>query len=107
MLGQLPDAFKTARQAFNAAPEASAPILPAVLLEMVPAARGKGHDEELAELLEEAIGKHMATVVDPGTVAGVAFLAARPHHVRNAWRTIIEIYAIRRSEEMLSDMRRL
>jgi tetratricopeptide (TPR) repeat protein len=118
MLGQIPPALKTARRAFDAAPEASAPILPSVLLEIVPAARGKGHDEELAQLLEDAIGKHMATVVDPKSVPGAAFLAARPHHVRNAWRTIVELYAksgddekarraIERSEKMLRSIRRL
>lgn len=118
MLGELPEAFKTARRAFNAAPEASAPILPAVLLEITPAAKGKGHDEELAQLLEEAIGKHASTVVNPRTEPGLNFLAARPFHVRNAWRTIIELYsksgddqkareAIKRSEEMLQSMRRL
>lgn len=118
MLGEVPQAFKTARRAFNAAPEASAPILLAVLLEITPAAKGKGHDEELAQLLEEAIGKHMNTVVDPNSESGVAFLAARRVHVRNAWRTIIELYsksgndakarsAIERSEAMVGSMRRL
>ena len=118
MLGEVPAALKTARRAFNAAPEASAPILPAVLLEIVPAARGKGQDADLAKLLEDAIGKHMETIVDPKSEAGANFLAARPHHVRNAWRTIVELYAksgddetarraIERSEKMLRSIRRL
>lgn len=118
MLGEVPAALTTARRAFNAAPEASAPILPAVLLEIVPAARGKGHDVELAQILESAIGKHIETVVDPKSQGGLAFLGARPYHIRNAWRTVVELYAksgedekarraIERSEAMLGNLRRL
>jgi hypothetical protein len=117
-LGEVPLAITTARRTLNAPPAGSAPILPAVLLEIVPAARGKGHDVELAELLESAIKKHMDTVVDPETEPGQMFLVARPHHVRNAWRLVIELYAkagkdedarqaLARSEEMLDTIRRV
>lgn len=92
-LGEVPQAIKDAQFAFDAKPDASAPILPAVLLEIVPAARGKGHDPDLAKLLEKAIAKHMATIVDPTNESGAVFLMARSHHVRNAWATIIELYA--------------
>ncbi|MBC8063254.1 MAG: hypothetical protein H7Y17_00365 [Chlorobia bacterium] len=118
MLGQVPIAITTAEKVMNAPPEGSAPILPAILLEIVPAAKGKGQDPALAKLLEEAIKKHMATVVDPKSEPGQMFLVARPHHVRNAWRMIVELYAkagkdeearqaLARSEEMLGTMRRV
>jgi len=118
MLGEIPEAIATADKTMTASVGGSSPILPAVLLEIVPAARGKGHDSALAGLLERAIDKHVATVVDPQTEPGQAFLMARPHHVRNAWRTIVDLYAksgkdeeareaIQRSEQMLRGMRRL
>lgn len=117
-LGQVKEAIATASRSLTATPNGSAPILPGVLLEIVPAARGKGHDPELAALLEKAIDKHMATVVDPKSEPGMMFIAARPHHVRNAWRTVIDLYvkankdgearkAIARSEQVLNTMRRV
>jgi hypothetical protein len=117
-LNDIPGAIRDAQKTMDVAPEGSAPILPAVLLEIVPAARGRGHDPELAQLLEKAIGKHMSTVVDPTTEAGKAFLYARPHHVRAAWQLIVELYAkagknaeataaLARGEQMLDSMHRV
>lgn len=117
-LNDVTGAIEDAEKTLNVAPEGSAPILPGVLLEIVPAARGKGHDPELAQLLEKAIGKHMNTVVDPNTEAGKAFLFARPHHVRAAWQLIVELYAkagknaeataaLSRGEQMLDSMHRV
>jgi hypothetical protein len=62
----------------------SAPILPATLYEIVPAAEGKGHDKELAELLELAIRCHERTVVDIKTDDGRIFMAARRYHINKA-----------------------
>lgn len=118
MLGEVKEGVATASKTLTATPGGSAPILPGILLEFVPAARGKGQDAALAGLLEKAIDKHMATVVDPKTEPGQMFLAARPHHVRNAWRTVIDLYAkagkdedakqaLSRSEQMLGTMRRV
>ena len=118
MLGEVKESIATAKRTFDAKPEASAPILPGVLLEIVPAARDKSHDAELAALLETAIEKHVVTIVDPKTEAGQAFLMARPHHVRNAWRTVFDLFAksgneaearraLAKGEEMLSTMRRV
>ena len=118
MTGEVKESIATATRTLSASPNGSAPILPGVLLELVPAARGMGQDAELAILLEKAIEKHMATVVDPKTEPGQMFLAARPHHVRNAWRTIIDLYAkagkdeearraLQRSEAVLGTMRRV
>lgn len=118
MLGDVKGAIATATKTLNADPGASAPILPGVLLELVPAAKGKGQDAELAKLLEEAIKKHEVTIVDPKTDPGKAFLMAKPFHIRNAWGTVVELYAkagkdeeatkaIQRSERMLGTMRRV
>jgi hypothetical protein len=118
MLNDVEGAIKTAERTMNAPPAGSAPILPGVLLEIVPAARGKGKDAELAQLLEKAISKHMETVVDPKSDPGKMFLMARPYHVRNAWKTIFQLYtkagkedearkSLERSEKMMGGMRRV
>lgn len=90
--GKVKEAIATARTTLNASPRESAPILMAVLLELAPIARGKGHDYELANLLVAAIGKHMSTIVDPQSDAGKAFLMARPFHVRHAWYLASELF---------------
>jgi hypothetical protein len=118
MLGQVKEAIATASKTLDATSGGSAPILPGILLELVPAARGKGQDAELAVLLEEAIKKHNTTVVDPKTGPGQDFLMAKPFHIRNAWGTVVELYAkagkdeeatkaLERSEKMLDSMRRV
>lgn len=91
-LGQVGDAVEVARRVFGVADNAAAPILPATLLEIVPAGEGKGADAVLAKLLEDAIAAEMRTIVDPETDAGKAFLMARPVHVEHAWAKVIELY---------------
>jgi len=92
-LGEIDEAIKTAGRAMDATPTGSAPILPAVLLEIVPAAQGQKHDPQLATLLKTAIDKEMKTIVDASMDAGKAFLYARPHHVHSAWDKVIELYS--------------
>ncbi len=89
--GEVAEAIPIARSTFKSSPGAKAPILWAVLLEIVPAAKGKGHDLELASLLEGAIGQAEQTFVDPKTGPGSAFLMARPFKIRDAWMTIIDL----------------
>ncbi|MFI5385595.1 MAG: hypothetical protein ACHQ50_05675 [Fimbriimonadales bacterium] len=91
-LGDVHRAVVTARSTFNVADTGAAPILPATLLEIVPAGAGKGDDAELAAMLEDAIACENRTVVDANTVPGRDFLLARPFHVRNAWTKIVELY---------------
>ncbi len=86
------EAIPLARTVFNAKPAEKAPILPSVLLEIVPAAEGKGHDAELAQLLEDAIYQHQMVIVDPKSEGGQAFLQARPHHTRRAWGEVIRLF---------------
>ncbi|MBV6458106.1 MAG: hypothetical protein HONBIEJF_01229 [Fimbriimonadaceae bacterium] len=92
MQDRVAEAISTAESVFDAKPNDSAPILPAVLLEIVPAARGKKHDPELAELLRRAIDIHLATVVDPKSEGGKAFLLAQPHHIQDAWSAIAQLF---------------
>lgn len=89
MLGDISNCIKIAKTNLEVKPEECAPILPAVLLEIYPAAVGRGLDRELNNLLERAIECHMRTVVDPNSAGGKAFLMARPHLVRDAWDLII------------------
>lgn len=90
--GEVTAAITTSRSTFKVAPEDKAPILMAVLYEVVPEAVGKGHDEELAKLIEEAISQHEQTIVDAKKEPGRAFLVARPLHVHNAWIRIARLY---------------
>jgi predicted negative regulator of RcsB-dependent stress response len=90
--GQVAEAVKLARTTFDTPPQEKAPILTAVLLEIVPAGRGKGSDLELAKLLEDAIPQAEQTLVDNKTESGEAFIFARPHHIHNARRTVVELY---------------
>lgn len=90
-LGQVEDAIARARSIFDAAPENRAPIMPALTLEIVPSARGKGHDPALAALLEDAIPVYQKTVVDEESQPGQAFLFAKPYHIRHARKLIEEL----------------
>lgn len=92
MKGNVKEAIELTRSVFDAPPQDKAPILTATYLEIVPAAPKKKHNLELAKLLEEAIQQSTETVVDPQTEGGAKFLAARPYHIRNAWKKIFELY---------------
>jgi hypothetical protein len=61
-------------------------------LEIVPAARGKGHDAELARLIEDAMVIDLHVYIDPKFESGRQFLKYRPAHLRNAWKMIRELY---------------
>lgn len=91
-LGRYKRSIDMARSVLNAPDNASAPILPAVLLEIAPVLKGHGVDEDLATLLEEAIRAENRTIIDPTTQPGKDFLIAKPFHVRNAFNQVIELY---------------
>jgi hypothetical protein len=91
-LGKVKEAITTARTCFKVPDAGAAPILPATLLEIVPAAEGKGEDVELARLLEDAIAAHLRTKVDPESTAGKMFLLAKWHHIDKAWIKVIHLY---------------
>ena len=91
-LGKVAEAVKQARSVMDVGPEDKAPILPAVLLEIVPAGRGKGSDKALADLLVAAMDQHFQTRVDPATEPGKAFLVARKYHIRNSIELASRLY---------------
>ena len=93
-LGKVPEAVKVARSAFVKYGKAKAPILPAVLYEIVPAGVGRGDDFDLAELIKDAIAQHESVIVDPNTDAGRNFLLASPHHIRRAWELAAKLYQV-------------
>lgn len=91
-LGDVERAIELARSTFDARPVDKAPILMAVLYEIVEAGKGKGKDAELAKLLEDAVAQHQQVIVDPKTDAGRNFLAAKLHHLTRAFETAIALY---------------
>lgn len=94
-LNMLPEAIERARSVFDAEPKERAPLIPALILEIVPAGRGKGHDAELAKLLEEALPLWNDTVVDETSQSGRDFMIAKPFHIR---RTLDLIRALSAKE---------
>lgn len=91
-LGNVQRAIELARATFSAPGADKAPILPAVLFEVLPAGLGKGKDPELAKLLEDAIGQHKQVIVDPKSDAGQRFMAARTALMRQAWIRAVNLY---------------
>lgn len=83
--GEHENAIKTARSTFEASPTNKAPILMAVLYEIVPEAKGKGADKEYAQLLLDAVRQHQETIVDANSPEGAAFLETRVVHIRAAY----------------------
>ncbi len=81
--GKVTEAIACARKTFDAKPIEAAPILVSVLLELIPSAQGKKHDQELAELLEAAM--QIEVKVDAQSDAGKSFLRARPYHLNRAY----------------------
>lgn len=92
-LGKYEEALKLARTTFDELDTAKAPILPAVLYEIVPAAEGKGRDLELGTLVEAAIEQHRRVIVDASAPTGKDFLGARPHHIARAYKKAADLYA--------------
>jgi hypothetical protein len=85
------EALVIANSVMNAADADAAPILPAVLLEIVPAAQGQGHDKEFAELLVKAIECHKRVKVDLTSDAGKSFVIASRYHIHRAQAKIEEL----------------
>lgn len=90
--GKIDEAIATCRALFTVDPEEKAPIMMAVLYEIVPEAQGKGKDAELARLLEDTIAQHEQTVIDAKSNAGKAFLMARPLHIHKAWFKVAQLF---------------
>lgn len=107
-LNDVPGAIKLAESTFSAPPRDKAPILPAILYEIVKEGEGKGQDVALANLLREAVKQHEETIVDPETEPGRMFNAARGHHIRTAYVTAMRLYdRARRSADAQATAREL
>ncbi|MGV3618019.1 MAG: hypothetical protein ACO1SV_22060 [Fimbriimonas sp.] len=102
-LGRVKDAIATTRSTFDVRPEDAVPVLMGTLYEIVPAARGKGKDVEVARLLEDAIAVHMRAKVDPDSDAGRAFIIARPNHIRKAWDGVIDLYRSAKRDDLAAE----
>ncbi|MCW5940610.1 MAG: hypothetical protein KIS66_00165 [Fimbriimonadaceae bacterium] len=91
-LRRVDEAIQVARGVFGVPDQETAPILPAVLYEIVPAAQNQNKDKELADLLVAAIRQHERTIVNENTEAGKAFFMAKPAHIARAWRAAAALY---------------
>ena len=89
--GKIGPALDLTQSVIDSKPKDPNPVLTSVLLEITPVAQGKGHDEQLAKLLEEAIHEHLRVKVDPTSYPGKMFLAARTFHIKHAWDTIVSL----------------
>lgn len=101
--GQVDQAVATCRSLFTVKPEEKAPILMAVLYEIVPESEGKGKNKEIARLLEDSIKQHEETLIDEKSLGGKAFLMARPLHIHKAWIKVAQLY---QKEGLVDDARR-
>jgi hypothetical protein len=104
-LGNVPRAVALARSTFNTVNYQKAPIMPAVLLEIVPAGQGKGSDVLLADLLVDCIPQIENTLVNPSTDSGHYFLLAKPRHIQHAYQKAIELYQSAGQDEKVSQVK--
>ena len=91
-LGEYEKSIEVARSVFDTRERDKGPILMSVLYEIVPTLRGHDVDAEAAKLLEDAIDQHMQVVIDANSEEGIAFLAAKWHHIGKAWQLVVELY---------------
>ena len=89
--GRVSQGLDLAQLVIDSKPSDPGPLLPSVLYEITPVAEGKGHDEQLVKLLEEAIQAHMTMKVDPTSDAGKSFIFAKPHHIFRAWEKVVSL----------------
>lgn len=88
--GKVTESIQAIQPALDASPEDGPLVLPAVLYEYIPAAKGHGQDKKLADVLEKAIQCQLNSKVDVKSDEGRMFLAASRHHLRKA-ETEVEI----------------
>jgi len=101
LLGEVDPAIELVRTTFTASPKEKAPILLSVLYEIVPAAKDKGKEVEIANLLIDAIDQQMLVEVDPTSDSGKAFLAASQIHVAKAWQESMKLYNAAKREDLM------
>lgn len=101
LMGEVDPAIELVKTTFSVSAKEKAPILLSVLYEIVPAAKEKGKNVELADLLIEAIDQQMLVEVDPTTDSGKAFLAASQIHVAKAWQESMKLYNSAKREDLM------
>ena len=69
----------------------AAPILPAVVIDIVPAMGPKVDPGAVSKLLEDAVAQELRVLVDPNSVGGKQFLEAKPFHIAHAYRLEIPL----------------
>lgn len=99
--GDVKFAVETARKTFDTPATEKAPILMAVLYEIIPAAIGTDDNVVLAQLLEDAIGQQLLVQVDSETEAGKAFLVASEVHREKAWDQVFRLYSKAGRDDLL------
>ena len=104
MLERPEEAISVARSVFDCPPTDKAPILPAVLYEIAPAATDQGVNTEVTELLVEAVEQHLQVVVDPESAGGAAFLLAKPHHISLAYAAAMQLYQVAGNTERAREL---
>ncbi|HLO97511.1 MAG TPA: hypothetical protein VK171_02850 [Fimbriimonas sp.] len=82
--GKVEESVAAIQPALQASPEDGPLVLPAVLYEYVPAAKGQGVDKDLADILDSAIECQRNSKVDVKTDEGRAFMMASRYHIRKA-----------------------
>jgi len=93
-LGEVDEAIKTARSAFEAPPYWKWPILYAVIYEIVPAAEREKPSARLAlaQLVKDSIKQHEAASGTGSDVTRLDYLIRRQYHINRAWRLVEELY---------------
>lgn len=98
-LGEIDAAVATVRSTFSIAVDFERPpILPAVSLEIAPEGAGKGHDEELGDLVLAAIDQCKRATAPPNE-GGKAFFAIRPFQIKRAYLLAASLYEAARKPE--------
>lgn len=103
-LGKVDEAIATVRTTFDSEPHEKAPILLGVLYEVVPEALNHGKDKQVALLLHDAIRQYEQVIVDPATDHGIAFFAAYPSHLTNAWNEVLRILSRAGDDQTMRQM---
>jgi len=82
--GQVAEAIALTRKAFNCPTYAKAQILLPVYMEIVPACQDKGHNDELIQLLQDAVAQDQQAEVDSSSKDGQDYLKFRTGHQKRA-----------------------
>lgn len=82
--GKVEESIKVIQPVLDASPQDGPLVLPAVLYEYIPAAKGHGFDKDLAKILDRAILCHKNSKVDVKSDEGRTFLMTSRYHIRKA-----------------------